>query len=58
MTVLIIIVLVIALLFIRSSIADDAEKTGMNICPRCGRKMEMKANARYHCPYCGYNKYA
>lgn len=58
MSIVIIVVLVIALIFIRGSISDDAEKTGMNICPRCGHKMDMKVNARYHCTHCGYNKYA
>ena len=42
----IIIILLVVLFFIRGSIQDDAEKTGRDICPKCGCKMEMGATAR------------
>lgn len=52
----IIIVLLVVLFFIRGSIQNDAEKTGRNICPNCGCKMEMGTTARYRCPNCGYHQ--
>ena len=52
----IIIILLVVLFFIRGSIQDDAEKTGRDICPKCGCKMEMGATARYRCPNCGYHQ--
>lgn len=56
MDIVIIVILIIALIFIRRSIQKGAEESGRNICPRCGSKMEMGATARYHCPNCGYRQ--
>ncbi len=54
--IIVIVLLVIALLFIRSKIADINESTGRNICPRCHSKMEMGPMARQYCPKCGYKE--
>ena len=52
----IIIILLVVLFFIRGSIQDDAEKTGRDICPKCGCKMERGSTARYRCPNGGYHQ--
>ena len=56
MSILIFIGLIILVLVLRASLRSNAEKSGLDICPKCNRKMELGATGRYHCTYCGYKQ--
>ncbi len=53
MNIIVGIVLIIFLIITRAAIKSNAEKSGLDICPKCHKKMELGAR-RYSCPYCGY----
>lgn len=54
-TFIIIIIFLIILFLVRGMGRNHAEKTGLNICPKCGQPMTMKASSRYYCSHCGHN---
>jgi ribosomal protein L37AE/L43A len=58
MTVMIIILIgiIIFLAVIRFAAKDNAEKSGLDKCPKCHKKMELGAMGRYNCPHCGYKQ--
>lgn len=57
MSIVILIVLVLIVIVLRAVAKNHSEKSGLDICPKCKKKMEMGViRARYHCPYCGYKQ--
>jgi len=55
--IIIVIVLIVFLIILRIvTISNNAEKSGLDKCPKCNKKMEIGVMGRYHCPYCGYKQ--
>lgn len=56
MTIIVIVILAILIIALRKNIREDSERSGLDICPQCHKKMEMGTMARYKCPHCGWSR--